>query len=333
MEESKVKKIYWLILSVVWILGACSTNEDEREVQNSSTKVNATEETSTLESIEEDKNYLVYSVKGLEYSVPKGWEEGDSNENTKYHYPENGTLMVSYSETGASIIDDAQRQEFMDGVSGSFDNFELKSESEIIIENTDAYRHEINMELNGDNYKGSIVLFDYLNGIIALMIATLEVSDMNHDNEFEYILNSIKFSDEVESADNASETEIKLGKLITIGDYEVTVQSIEKGFDYEGNDILVINYDFTNNSDDEQMASFAVNFTAYQNGIEVDRLIMSDDVDLGIGQKKIKPGATISGVQTGIMLDDDSLVTIEMDELISFNDLVFTIEVDPVNVK
>lgn len=328
-----MKKIYWLILSVVWILGGCSTNEDEGEAQNSNTKVNATEETSTLETIEEDENYLVYSVNGLEYSVPYSWEEGDSNETTKYHYPKNGMLMVSYSETGASITDDARRQEFIDGVSGSFDNFELKSESEIIIENTGAYRHEINMELNGDNYNGSIVLFDYQNGIISLMIATLAESDKNYDNEFEYILNSIQFSDEVEVVDNASETEIKLGKLITIGDYEVTVQSIEKDVDYTGNDILVITYDFKNNNDDEQMASFAVNFTAYQNGIELDRSIMSDDVDLGIGQKKIKPGATISGVQAGVVLDDDSLVTIEMDELISFDDLVFIIEVDPVNVK
>ena len=109
-------------------------------------------------------------------------------------------------------------------------------------------------------------------------------------------------------------------------------QSIGKGTDYEGNNILVINYDFTNNSDTEQMASFAVNFTAYQNGIETDSFLMSDDIDLGIGQKKIKPGTTITGVQTGAVLEDDSVLTIELDELISFDDLVFTIEVDPTSL-
>ena len=54
-----------------------------------------------------------------------------------------------------------------------------------------------------------------------------------------------------------------------------------------------------------------------------------DDVDLGIGQKKIKPGTTITGVQTGAALVDDSLVTIELEELISFDGVAFTIEVDP----
>lgn len=328
-----MNKGYWLILSVVWILGACSTNENDGDAHNSSKKVNATEETSTLETIEEGTNYVVYSVADLKYSVPKDWEEGISEETRRNHFHENGSFEVLYIETGNSMKDDAHRTAFFKDFFGTLDNYELKSISEINIENTEGYHYNFNAGFDGEIFNNSVVLFDYHNGVICLVYATVMNSGKNYDNEFEYILNSIQFSNEVKVVDNASETEIKIGKLITIGDYDVTVQSIEKGTDYKGDNILVITYDFTNNSDDEQMASLAVNFTAYQNGIELDWPIMSDDVDLGIGQKKIKPGATISGVQAGVVLDDDSLVTIEMDELISFDDLVFTIEVNPTNVK
>ncbi len=284
----------------------------------------------------------------MEYSIPESWTEKVSQENLKYYYPENGMLMVSYTELNSSITNDLTRQEFMDSFSSDWENFELISETEITVASTKAYHHEMNLTASGNAFEASMVTFDYNNGIISLFMATQKESGKDYSKEFENILSSINISDEVievqaeaQAAAEAQaiadaqindETKIVLGRPITIGDYVVTVQSIGKGTDYEGNNIIVINYDFTNNSDTEQMASFAVNFTAYQNGIETDSFLISDDIDLGIGQKRIKPGTTITGVQTGAVLEDDSVLTIELDELISFDEVVFTIEVDPASL-
>ena len=343
-----MKNVYWLILSVVWVLGACSTGEAEGDSQKSNTNVSVTEvASSTSETNSVDENDKVYSINGLEYSIPESWTEKVSSETQKFYYPEDGALMIDYVKSDGSFTNEESRLQFINGVISGFDSYESESisESEITVAGARAYQYDMNATISGQEYKFTLVLFDYFNGLTSLYMGTLRDSDKDYSKEFENILSSISISDEfleaqaqaqeaaeaqaIADAQINDETKIVLGRPITIGDYEVTVQSIGKGTDYEGNSILVINYDFTNNSNREQMASFAVNFTAYQNGIETDSFLMSDDIDLGIGQKKIKPGTTITGVQTGAVLGDDSVLTIELDELISFDDLVFTIEVDP----
>ena len=344
-----MKNVYWLILSVVWVLGACSTGEAEGDSQKSNTNVSVTEvASSTSETNSVDENDKVYFINGLEYSIPESWTEKISSETQKFYYPEDGALMIDYVKSDGSFTNEESRLQFINGVISGFDSYESESisESEITVAGARAYQYDMNATISGQEYKFTLVLFDYFNGLTSLYMGTLRDSDKDYSKEFENILSSINISDEVleAQAQAAAEaqaiadaqindaTKIVLGRAITIGDYVVTVQSIGKGTDYEGNNILVINYDFTNNSDTEQMASFAVNFTAYQNGIETDSFLMSDDIDLGIGQKKIKPGTTITGVQTGAVLEDDSVLTIELDELISFDEVVFTIEVDPASL-
>ena len=333
-----MKNVYWVILSVVLVLGACSTGEAEGGSQKSNTNVSVTEVApSTSETNSVDENDKVYFINGLEYSIPESWTEKISSETQKFYYPEDGALMIDYVKSDGSFTNEESRLQFINGVISGFDSYESESisESEITVAGARAYQYDMNATISGQEYKFTLVLFDYFNGLTSLYMGTLRDSDKDYSKEFENILSSISISDEfleaqaIADAQINDETKIVLGRPITIGDYEVTVQSIGKGTDYEGNSILVINYDFTNNSNREQMASFAVNFTAYQNGIESDSFLLSDDVDLGIGQKKIKPGTTITGVQTGAALVDDSLVTIELEELISFDGVAFTIEVDP----
>ena len=341
-------KRYFVLLAALFTLVGCG--------KSTTATLNQTEEaisetkdisTSSIATVATEKNIL-YSMGGIEYSIPESWTEKIPSETTKLYYPTSGMLMVNYTEMNDSITDDVTRQGFIDNFSSEWESFELISESEITLAGTKAYRHEINVVTSGKDFKGSLVTFDHYNGTIYFLMITLKESGKDYSKEFENILSSINISDGVLEAQAAAQvaaeaqaiadaqindaTKIVLGRAITIGDYVVTVQSIGKGTDYEGNNILVINYDFTNNSDTEQMASFAVNFTAYQNGIETDSFLISDDIDLGIGQKKIKPGTTITGVQTGAVLEDDSVLTIELDELISFDDLVFTIEVDPASL-
>ena len=87
--------------------------------------------------------------------------------------------------------------------------------------------------------------------------------------------------------------------------------------DYAGKQALLVNFTFTNNSDDE--ASFTVNIRdkAFQNGVQLDRAIVTD-VDTSTGMNTIKPGATIN-VSEAFTLNDTSPVTVEVSEAFSFN--------------
>ena len=148
-----MKNVYWLILSVVWVLGACSTGEAEGDSQKSNTNVSVTEvASSTSETNSVDENDKVYFINGLEYSIPESWTEKVSRENLKYYYPENGMLMVGYDEATGSITDDYSRKTYIEGISSTMENFELISESEIAVAGTRAYRHEINSVLAGKEY-------------------------------------------------------------------------------------------------------------------------------------------------------------------------------------
>lgn len=133
-----------------------------------------------------------------------------------------------------------------------------------------------------------------------------------------------------EPAEESSDTKIELGKPITLGDYEVTVQKFEVVKDWEDKDVLKITYDWKNNSDKDQSAIFAVNFKAFQDGIENGvEMILSDFIDLGIGQKDVRAGYGQEGVETGIMIDTTKPIEIELSELISFGGNKYTIVLEP----
>lgn len=132
----------------------------------------------------------------MEYSVPESWTENVSDENTKYYYPENGMLMVGYDEldTDETISDDELIAGFMEGFNSTFDSFDVISESKITIEGKTGYTYYLNNVLDNEEYKISVILFDYQDGVISFMIST--ESDEDYSKNFENIYNSIEFTDE-----------------------------------------------------------------------------------------------------------------------------------------
>jgi hypothetical protein len=103
-------------------------------------------------------------------------------------------------------------------------------------------------------------------------------------------------------------------------DYVVTVGDAAQIEDYEGKPALVVNYTFTNNSDEDANFMFATMPKAFQDGVELETgITMDDSVETSDSLKDIKPGATIQ-VQSVYLLDSKSDVTVEVTELISFDD-------------
>lgn len=101
-------------------------------------------------------------------------------------------------------------------------------------------------------------------------------------------------------------------------DYAVTLDSATAVSTYDGQPAIAVTYTFTNNSDSATMPASAVHVKAFQNGVELETAIVTD-VDMGSYTSELKPGATATCTES-YLLADQSDVTVEAKELISFSD-------------
>ena len=88
--------------------------------------------------------------------------------------------------------------------------------------------------------------------------------------------------------------------------------------DYEGNPAVIVDFTFTNNSDEATSFAVACAQKAFQNGVELEMAITTDDLGNGYWAE-IKPGASTQA-RLAYSLTDDSDVTIEVEELFSLDD-------------
>jgi|SRR5690625_610973 len=158
-----------------------------------------------------------------------------------------------------------------------------------------------------------------------------EEEDINEEEEenAEEDLEEEETDIEEEIEDDNSGNEIILGQPIDLGEYVITVQNYSLGTDYEGNDALIIEYDWVNNSDESVSPFITFTLKGFQDGVETDDVFMVDGVDLSIGQKEVRPGGEIEGAQDVVGIDDISkTLELELDELISFDDNPYLVEID-----
>lgn len=101
-------------------------------------------------------------------------------------------------------------------------------------------------------------------------------------------------------------------------DYAVTIDGSTVTTDYEGNPAIIVDYTFTNNSDDATSFAAACYPQAFQNGVQLETAIVTDDLGNGY-YAEIKPGATTSA-RIAYSLSDESDVTVEVSELIFLDD-------------
>ncbi len=129
------------------------------------------------------------------------------------------------------------------------------------------------------------------------------------------------------------EGKIVLGQPVILGDYEMTIRGFEVIKDYQGEDLLKVIYDWKNNSQETRSPFMTFSLKAFQNGVETtDSIHMSEDLDLGSGQKDVKAGGVITDVEDGIGIDDISQpLTLELSELFSFSDEVYEYEIEDLN--
>lgn len=101
-------------------------------------------------------------------------------------------------------------------------------------------------------------------------------------------------------------------------DYVVTIDGSSLTEDYEGNPAMIVDFTFTNNSDEATSFAVACSQKAFQNGVQLESAITTDDLGNGY-MAEIKPGATTTA-RRAYALTDESDVTVEVDELFSLDD-------------
>ncbi len=76
--------------------------------------------------------------------------------------------------------------------------------------------------------------------------------------------------------------------------------------DYEGKDVLVVEYEYTNGEDEPESFMWAFDAKAYQNGIECDNMVFLDfdeDLENDNADKEIQPGVTCIVAETYLLQD------------------------------
>ena len=103
-------------------------------------------------------------------------------------------------------------------------------------------------------------------------------------------------------------------------DYAVTIDGSTVTTDYEGNPAMIVDFTFTNNSDEATSFAVACSQKAFQNGVQLETAIVMDDLGNGY-MAEIKPGATTQA-RLAFSLADESDVTVEVSELFSLDDTI-----------
>lgn len=98
-----------------------------------------------------------------------------------------------------------------------------------------------------------------------------------------------------------------------IGDYHVEVTGFHVSAARTGDNVLIMEYNFTNNSDKTMSPYSALYMIGFQDGVQMDSFIAdSSIVDYGIAQKQLRPGASMEGCQATFILYSDSSVEVEI---------------------
>lgn len=132
---------------------------------------------------------------------------------------------------------------------------------------------------------------------------------------------------EVDQGSDKVETEAAADDK-ALGDYSIEIAECRLAKDFEGKDIIIVKYKFSNiNSDESQAFAYAFEDTAYQNGIGLNESYIVDDsanYDAGNQTKEIKKGSTLD-VEVAYELNDTTTdVEIEVSEIFSFEEKVIT---------
>lgn len=156
----------------------------------------------------------------------------------------------------------------------------------------------------------------FLFTLFIVLILTAFAGCMNNDNE---TLSSTASKNDMSSNETASKNETADGDL---GEYNLNIKSCRLAKDYEGKDIVIVNYGFTNKSDNNASFTFAISDKVFQNGVGLNKcytVAESAKYSSDNQSKDIKKGASIDVEVAYVLNDSETPIEVECSELISLS--------------
>lgn len=259
----------------------------------------------------------------ISYRVASSWNKtGDADKPTWSYLPyesdEDGffSTIVGVVTTSPIVDTDDLNSNWdllVEVTKSTYDDFNLVARTDI--KGIPVLQYEAKLNDSGDIY--SVSGFDFIYGDSVYLISAT-FPDTGDSQFFTSTLKQIMDSLVIKEY---TQSELASSGEGDIGDYHVKILDATVTKDYNGTPAIVVNFEFTNNSEDAEMFLSSTNVTAYQDGVELDiAMIMNASVyDAGLAQKKIKPGVSLV-VQSAFVLAGDSPVEIEVTKFISFGD-------------
>lgn len=125
-------------------------------------------------------------------------------------------------------------------------------------------------------------------------------------------------------------------KRIVIGDYEAVYQKAEIMQDYDGDDAIVVTYQFTNHSKEAASFGWSIFYVMLQGGVELETstIFVDEDSFEALSDSEfteVQPGETVEVKSTCKLRDTQTPVEIQFSDLMDENTAELTIDLSTVS--
>ena len=168
----------------------------------------------------------------------------------------------------------------------------------------------------GKNKGKGIAIAGIVLGILSIVVVAFMYGSAGSTNSTN---SASSASSSASTTETASTTAAQQGEAQP--EYVVSIDDARVGQDYEGKEVAIVRFTWTNNSDKARSFAGTLHAKAFQNGVESNNINFVTGVDSDGEMAEVKPGGTVSFEHT-YALTDHSEMTVEVKELISFDNTI-----------
>lgn len=100
--------------------------------------------------------------------------------------------------------------------------------------------------------------------------------------------------------------------------FDVSIDAVEVGADYEGNPALIVTYTWKNNSDETTSYASSLHAKCFQNGVQLETAFVFEGVDSDGYMAEVRPGYGTTFQMAYALQDTENPVEIEVGELFNY---------------
>lgn len=156
--------------------------------------------------------------------------------------------------------------------------------------------------------------------LILSMILIVAGSSIDGSNSEDNEQKSEEANDESTASEEEKKEEKEQANEFTYEKMTVKYLRHEISENAAGDDVLIVYYEFTNNSKDNAAFVYSFSDKCFQNGVELESSIFHANDETKNSDKEIQPGTTLEVASAFMLGDSMDTVTLEIEPWVSFTD-------------